>query len=86
MLRELKLKLTAVFEPAPEGGYRCHFEQLPEVLSEGETLDDAKANLWDAVTEVIEYRREEARKNIEAKVRAIPGVNRVESHLKVRNP
>jgi sporulation protein YlmC with PRC-barrel domain len=29
---------------------------------------------------------EEARKNLEAKVRAVPGVNAVESHLKVKNP
>ena len=33
-LKELKLKLTAVFEPAPEGGFTCDFEELPEVLSE----------------------------------------------------
>ena len=66
-LEELKLKLTAVFEPAPEGGYTCHFEELPEVFSEGETLDDAKANLLDALAQVMEYHREEARKH------AVPG-------------
>jgi predicted RNase H-like HicB family nuclease len=62
-LDELKLTLTAVFEPAPEGGFTCHFEELPEVFSEGETLDEAKANLVDALTQVMEYHREEARKN-----------------------
>ena len=51
-LEEMELKLTAVFEPAPEGGYTCHFEELPEVFSEGETLDEAKANLLDALTQV----------------------------------
>jgi predicted RNase H-like HicB family nuclease len=54
----LKLKLTAVFEPAPEGGYTCQFEELPEVFSAGETLDEAKANLRDALTQVMEYHRE----------------------------
>jgi predicted RNase H-like HicB family nuclease len=58
-LREMTLKLSAVFEPAPEGGYTCHFEELPEVFSEGETLDEAKANLLDALTQVMEYHREE---------------------------
>jgi len=53
-LDELKLKLTAVFEPAPEGGYTCHFDELPEVFSEGETLEEAKANLLDALTQVME--------------------------------
>ncbi len=62
-LDELKLKLTAVFEPAPEGGYTCHFEELPEVFSEGENLEEAKTNLLDALNEVMEYHREEARKN-----------------------
>jgi predicted RNase H-like HicB family nuclease len=60
-LAELKLKLTAVFEPASEGGYTSHFEELPEVFSEGETLEEAKTNLLDALTEVMEYHREEAR-------------------------
>ena len=62
-LDELKLKLTAVFEPAPEGGFTCHFEELPEVFSEGETKDEATANLLDALAQVMEYHREEARKN-----------------------
>jgi predicted RNase H-like HicB family nuclease len=62
-LAQLKLKLTAVFEPAREGGYTCHFEELPDVFSEGETLAEAKTNLLDALTQVMEYHREEARKN-----------------------
>ncbi len=60
----LKLKLTAVFTPAPEGGYTCHFEELPEVFSEGESLEEAQTNLLDALTQVMEYHREEARKNL----------------------
>jgi antitoxin HicB len=74
-LAEMKLKLTAVFEPAPEGGYTCRFEELPEVFSEGETLDEAKGNLLDALTQVMEYHREEARKN------AAPGAVREELQL-----
>jgi predicted RNase H-like HicB family nuclease len=75
LLEEMKLKLTAVFEPAPEGGYTCHFEELPEVFSEGESLDQAKANLLDALTQVMDYHREEARKN------AAPGALRTELQL-----
>lgn len=74
-LDKLKLQLTAVFEPAPEGGFVCHFEELPEVFSEGETLDEAKANLLDALAQVMEYHREEARKN------ATPGALREELQL-----
>lgn len=74
-LERMKLKLTAVFEPAPEGGYTSHFEELPEVFSEGETLAEAKANLMDALTQVMEYHRDEARKN------AAPGAHREEFQL-----
>ena len=74
-LNDLKLKLTAVFEPAPEGGFTCHLEELPEVFSEGETLEEAKANLMDALMQVMEYHREEARRN------AVPGSLREEFQL-----
>jgi predicted RNase H-like HicB family nuclease len=74
-LDELRFKLTAVFEPAPEGGYTCHFEELPEVFSEGETVEEARANLVDALTQVMEYHREEARKHV------IPGTVREELQL-----
>jgi predicted RNase H-like HicB family nuclease len=59
----LRLRLTAVYEPAPEGGYTCRFEELPEVFSEGENIEEAKSNLLDALNQVMEYHREEARKN-----------------------
>ena len=72
---ERKLKLTAVFEPAPEGGYTCHFEELPEIFSEGETVDEARTNLWDAFEQVMAYHRGEARKN------AVPGALREELQL-----
>lgn len=62
MKTKLRLKLTAVFEEAPEGGYTCGFEELPDVFSEGETLEEAKANLLDALQLVLEYHRDEARK------------------------
>lgn len=74
-LDQLKFKLTAVFEPAPEGGFTCHFEELPEIFSEGETVDEARANLWDALEQVMAFHREEARKN------ATPGAVREELQL-----
>jgi predicted RNase H-like HicB family nuclease len=35
------LQLTAVCEPAPEGGFTSTFEEFPDVFSEGETLEEA---------------------------------------------
>jgi predicted RNase H-like HicB family nuclease len=63
----LRLKLTAVFEAAIDGGYTCRFEELPEVFSEGETLDEAKANLFDALKLVLEYHRDQSRKRPEGR-------------------
>ena len=74
-LDQLKFKLTAVFEPAPEGGFTCHFEELPEIFSEGETVDEARTNLFDAFEQVMEYHRAEALKS------AMPGAVREELQL-----
>lgn len=57
-------KLTAIFEPAPEGGFTCYFEEMPDVFSEGETIQEAEANLFDALKLVLEYQRDQARKLI----------------------
>jgi predicted RNase H-like HicB family nuclease len=71
-LDQLKFKLTAVFEPVEEGGFTSHFEEWPEIFSEGETVDEARSNLLDALEQVMAYHREEARKSV------IPGAVREE--------
>lgn len=59
-----RMKLTAVFEPAREGGYICFVEEIPAAISQGETLDEAKANLRDALKLAVECQRELAEKNL----------------------
>jgi predicted RNase H-like HicB family nuclease len=58
------MKLTAVFEPAREGGYTCFVEEIPAAISQGETLEEAKANLLDALKLVFECQRELAEKHL----------------------
>jgi predicted RNase H-like HicB family nuclease len=58
------MKVTAVFEPAPEGGYTCFVEEIPAAISQGETLAEAKANLLDALKLVLECQRELAEKDL----------------------
>ena len=60
----LGMKLTAVFEPAKEGGYTCFVEEVPAAISQGETLAEAKANLLDALKLVLECQRELAEKEL----------------------
>ena len=55
------LQLTAVYEPATEGGYTCTFGEFPDVFLEGETLEEAESNLFDALQIVLNYHRETAR-------------------------
>lgn len=61
-------QLTAVFEPCEEGGFLAYIEEIPGINTQGETLDEAKTNLNDAMAIFFEVQREEfektANKNI----------------------
>ncbi|MBW3573070.1 MAG: type II toxin-antitoxin system HicB family antitoxin [Gemmatimonadetes bacterium] len=48
------MKLTAVYRPVPEGGFVASVKEIPGALSQGETLEEARANLLDAVNLLIE--------------------------------
>ncbi|HEX8278493.1 MAG TPA: type II toxin-antitoxin system HicB family antitoxin [Segetibacter sp.] len=60
-------QLTAVFEEAPEGGYICYIEEIPGVNSQGDTLEEAKANLAEALELILETQRMLTRKEVENK-------------------
>jgi predicted RNase H-like HicB family nuclease len=51
---------TAVFEPADEGGFTAFVEELPGAISQGETLDEARENLREAIQMILEVNRESA--------------------------
>ncbi|HXT17874.1 MAG TPA: type II toxin-antitoxin system HicB family antitoxin [Gemmatimonadaceae bacterium] len=53
----MQLELTAVFKPADEGGYIAFVEELPGANTQGETLEEARANLREAAELVIEANR-----------------------------
>ena len=44
------LKYIAVFEPAIEGGYIVSIPTLPGCMSQGDTFEDAKEMIQDAIT------------------------------------
>jgi predicted RNase H-like HicB family nuclease len=52
------MEYNAVFEPAREGGFVCWLEEMPAVQSQGETMEEARANLKDAWRLSMEYLRE----------------------------
>lgn len=43
------MKLNAILEPQPDGGYTAYIPALPGCISEGETIEKAKNNLLDAL-------------------------------------
>jgi predicted RNase H-like HicB family nuclease len=55
--------LTAVFEPCDEGGFHAYIKEIPGVHSEGETVEEAQANLMDALNTLFVYRMDKALKN-----------------------
>lgn len=57
MLRRVPL----VFSPQPEGGFTVTSPVLPELVTEGDTLEEAFANVPDAVTAVVELYAEQGR-------------------------
>ena len=54
-------RLPLVFTPQPEGGYTVTSPALPELLTEGNTLEEAHANVCDAFEAVAELYSEQGR-------------------------
>jgi predicted RNase H-like HicB family nuclease len=48
------LSFTAVFVEDPQGGYSAYVEEIPGANSQGETLEEAKENLKEALQMVLE--------------------------------
>jgi predicted RNase H-like HicB family nuclease len=69
------LSLTAVFIEEPEGGYSAFIEEIQGVNTQGETLEEARENLHDALIMVFEANKALAENKI------TPGSNRIEEKL-----
>jgi antitoxin HicB len=48
------LKVPLVLTPQPEGGYRVTSPLLPELVTEGDSVEDALDNVRDALAAVVE--------------------------------
>jgi predicted RNase H-like HicB family nuclease len=62
--------LTAIHEQVSESqgdGYLAYVEELPGAISEGDTLEEARENLRDAVEILLEANRDLAEKQISGK-------------------
>ncbi len=52
----MKAEFTAIIESAPEGGYWAICPEIPGANGQGETVQEAKDNLRDAILLIIEDR------------------------------
>lgn len=57
------IEMTAVFEPCDEGGFIAYVQEIPGINTQGETIDEAKENLADAVNLVFDEMRATSSKN-----------------------
>lgn len=60
-----KLKLTIVFTPCEEGGYTAYIKEMRGVISEGETIEEARENVIDALELMLEVERAESNKELQ---------------------
>jgi predicted RNase H-like HicB family nuclease len=64
-MTEMKeITFTAIYEEAEEGGYIGYVAELPGANTQGETLQETRENLVDAVMLILETNREEAERRL----------------------
>jgi predicted RNase H-like HicB family nuclease len=56
---------TAVFQEAEEGGYIAFVEELPGANTQGDTLDEARENLREAIELILETNRRLSLKDLD---------------------
>ena len=55
----MKAEFTAIIELAPEGGYWAICPEVPGANGQGETIEEAKNNLREAIELILEDRRQD---------------------------
>jgi predicted RNase H-like HicB family nuclease len=53
----MKAEFTAIIEPAPEGGFWAMCLEVPGANGQGETIEEAKDNLREAIELILEDRK-----------------------------
>lgn len=66
-----ELNLTAIYEEAEEGGYIGYVAELPGANTQGETLEEVRENLREAVQMILEVHREEAERRLDKNAKVV---------------
>lgn len=59
-----EVTLTAIYQEAEEGGYIGYVAELPGANTQGETLEEARENLSEAIQLILEANREQFEKQL----------------------
>lgn len=60
-------KYTAIFERGKDGRWVASCLEMPEAITQGDTIAEARENLKNAIQLLLEVRREDAEKELEGK-------------------
>jgi len=60
----MKGEFTAIIESAPEGGYWAICPEIPGANGQGETIEEVKESLKEAVILILEDRLEDVRRGL----------------------
>jgi predicted RNase H-like HicB family nuclease len=60
----MKGEFTAIIEAAPEGGYWAICPEVPGANGQGETIEEAKQSLGEAIRLILEDRLEDAQRGL----------------------
>ena len=58
------MKIKVILEPAEEGGYTAYVPSLPGCISQGDTKQEALANIREAIELYLEYTEKDEGKEI----------------------
>jgi predicted RNase H-like HicB family nuclease len=58
---------TAIYEQGEDGWWVASCLEMPEAITQGETIEEARKNLRDAIQLLLEVRREDAEKQLEGR-------------------
>ncbi|MBF0499512.1 MAG: type II toxin-antitoxin system HicB family antitoxin [Candidatus Riflebacteria bacterium] len=56
----MKIEFSALFEPQKEGGFTVTFPDIPEAITEGDTMEEAIFNAQEILTGCLEQRIEDS--------------------------
>ncbi|MDR1792261.1 MAG: type II toxin-antitoxin system HicB family antitoxin [Bacteroidales bacterium] len=61
------MEYTAIFEKMENGWYFAQCEQMPNAITQGRTIAEAKANLQEVISMLLEIQKEEVAKQSRGK-------------------